>query len=331
MNRSSTQFHCANPLCNAPIPPGRAKCLECGSYQPAPKAAPNEYEVLRLCDAPDDDVDRIPTGAFDVCFGGGLVRGSVYLIGGAPGGGKSTLSLQLAEAIGAFAAKTAAPQVAKTYPDLSEAGRLVYEKMAAEIANLIPLPRPDVLYVASEEKISRIKMRAKRLYGAEAGKCIIALPAMGRPETFVRGLAPWISGYDGGLSAVVVDSLSGLCLRDLDLAVDVARAMKVTAVARNIPLFLLDHVNKEEELAGLMTLQHDVDCTSTLFALDDKPLPTTFASAAQGTQHEAGTYPVVPKKEKPSPQARVLKTLKNREGPAPVSVLLQMTERGLVP
>jgi DNA repair protein RadA/Sms len=308
MNRSSTQFHCANPLCNAPIPPGRAKCLECGSYQPAPKAAPNEYEVQRLCDALDDDVDRIPTGAFDVCFGGGLVRGSVYLIGGAPGGGKSTLSLQLAEAIGCFSEVRP-----KNFPGTDAEFFATYKK-------------PDVLYVASEEKISRIKMRAKRLYGAEAGKCIIALPAMGRPETFVRGLAPWISGYDGGLSAVVVDSLSGLCLRDLDLAVDVARAMKVTAVARNIPLFLLDHVNKEEELAGLMTLQHDVDCTSTLFALDDKSVPKALV---QGNN-------VVPigehvKKESVSPQARVLKTLKNREGPAPVSVLLQMTERGLVP
>jgi predicted ATP-dependent serine protease len=115
-------------------------------------------------------------------------------------------------------------------------------------------------------------------------------------------------------------------LRDLDLAVDVARAMKVTAVARNIPLFLLDHVNKEEELAGLMTLQHDVDCTSTLFALDDKTVPKALI---QGSN-------VIPigehvKKESVSPQARVLKTLKNREGPAPVSVLLQMTERGLVP
>jgi len=82
--------------------------------------------IERLSDVKEADYDRLKTGPWDICFGGGIVVGSTTLIGGAPGAGKSTMSLQLADSIAA------------------NASRPVY-------------------YIAAEEANRDIKARAKRL------------------------------------------------------------------------------------------------------------------------------------------------------------------------
>ena len=257
-------INCANPICGAPLEKGREKCAECGQWQQAPTVR-SPFETVRLSEAPDDEIDRISVDGFDPAFGGGLVRGLVYLLGGTPGGGKSTMALQLVRAI---------------------AG---------------PGMRGDILYVAAEEKGNRIKARAKRLFpsvGVEGN--IVLLNAMGKGPVFAKELGPWILSYDKPLSAIIVDSLSGLVSRDMLLAVEIAKAMQTfVSVPRNIPVIVLDHVNKEEEMAGFMALQHEVDWTGTLFPVGGG-------------------------------QKRRLETLKNREGPAPVTLDLMMTPQGLI-
>lgn len=97
-------------LCPATIPDSKFRCPECHTWQwTSRENATSQSESVLLEDIISAEVDRLTTGPWDVCFGqpeladgslgtAGIVRGSVNLIGGSPGAGKSTLFLQMAEA-----------------------------------------------------------------------------------------------------------------------------------------------------------------------------------------------------------------------------------------
>ncbi len=140
MAKSKTVFTCS--ACGAQQPKWGGQCPECKAWNtleetvvaPAPArggrfagyAGAAEGAVQSLADVTPDDVARTPTGQseLDRVLGGGLVPGSVVLIGGDPGVGKSTLLLQ-------------------TLALLSE--------------------RMSVLYVTGEESLQQVSMRAHRL------------------------------------------------------------------------------------------------------------------------------------------------------------------------
>lgn len=91
-------------VCNLSFSSDKAQCPGCGAWQAtgAMQANPaNDLadETVLLSDVPDTAYPRIDLGMFNKIFGGGLTRGSVNLLGGAPGAGKSTMSLQLATII----------------------------------------------------------------------------------------------------------------------------------------------------------------------------------------------------------------------------------------
>src|SRR3989338_5816441 len=134
--KTKTQFTCQE--CGAATPRWLGKCPSCDSWNtlveesviPEPQI-PRAALVTRgvpvlLSDVLTQDEERFKTGIseFDRTLGGGIVTGSVILIGGDPGIGKSTLSLQAACA-------------------LSQAGC-------------------KVLYVSGEESVKQAKMRADR-------------------------------------------------------------------------------------------------------------------------------------------------------------------------
>jgi DNA repair protein RadA/Sms len=95
---------------------------------------------------------------------------------------------------------------------------------------------------------------------------------------------------------VVIDSLPKLC-PNMDDAVVFAKRLKEHIEALNIPAILINHINKEEEFAGLEALQHEVDATLIFTVFDD--------------------------------DVRELRSMKNRNGP-PARVLFNMTDTGLV-
>ena len=73
--------------------------------------------------------ERLQTGPWDLCFGGGLVSESVVLIGGAPGAGKSTLMLQIAEEAGSvlyLAAEEAPEQIKERADRLGISGEAIH-------------------------------------------------------------------------------------------------------------------------------------------------------------------------------------------------------------
>lgn len=136
MAKQTAQFVCE--ACGATFAKWSGKCLNCGAWETITEAttaqlAPGQKPVLRvkaskLSDVEARAVERISVGVGEVdnVLGGGLVPGSLVLLAGDPGIGKSTLVLQLAS-------------------NVSKAQR--------------------VLYVSGEESPSQIKLRASRLSG----------------------------------------------------------------------------------------------------------------------------------------------------------------------
>ena len=232
--------------------------MSCGSIAPEVARSSKDSTVL-LSDVTTEEIPRIQSGPWDPCFGGGLALGSATLISGAPGGGKSTLALQL---VAAVAART----------------------------------NREALYVAAEEDGKQVRDRALRL-------------KIERPDR-IR-LVSAVGGFAGDLGAImrehkpviaVVDSLPGLIGKEdnAGLGEEFSKWLKTKAVEFNMPILIINHVNKAEDAAGTMALQHAVDTTVTLFS----------------DEHS---------------EAREMFTVKNRFGPAHITVRLLMTEYGLIP
>lgn len=86
--------------CGTEVKADRLRCSGCGAINLTEKGQVSD-ESIPLCDVVSAEHDRVQTGPWDHCFGGegenlGIVRTSVTLLGGAPGAGKSTLVLQIA-------------------------------------------------------------------------------------------------------------------------------------------------------------------------------------------------------------------------------------------
>lgn len=111
MAKEKTVFICRE--CGREYPKWTGKCLSCGAWNsleettpislPSSKSAPSKpLEYSRITEIPEDSEVRWSTGVseLDRVLGGGLVKGSLVLIGGDPGIGKSTLLLQICGNIG---------------------------------------------------------------------------------------------------------------------------------------------------------------------------------------------------------------------------------------
>jgi DNA repair protein RadA/Sms len=168
-----------------------------------------------------NEVDRL--------LGGGLVAGSVLLLGGEPGIGKSTLVLQIAGALASGIAGQAAD--------------------------------PSVLYASAEESGAQLHLRAERL-GLTGGPADGALRVLAGTD-----VGSIISAAGASRPALlVVDSIQTVELDGLDGppgSVGQVResAIQLGAFAREqgIPVLLVGHVTKDGTLAGPRTLEHLVD------------------------------------------------------------------------
>jgi len=162
----------------------------------------------------------------DRVLGGGLVAGSVVLLGGEPGVGKSTLALQLA---------------ARVSGGLEESGT----------------GRLRCLYVSGEESPEQIRSRGDRLAEDADGVHVVA-------ETRVEALSePWQSLRPG---LVVIDSIQTLHTDRVSSPPgsvaqvrECAALLAATAKAHGTPVVLVGHVTKDGTLAGPRVLEHLVD------------------------------------------------------------------------
>lgn len=170
---------------------------------------------------PDNDHERITTsiGELDRVLGGGIVPGSMILIGGDPGIGKSTLILQILAAV-------------------AEKGL-------------------DVLYVSGEESSRQIKMRAKRLGALHPKEFLATSGNIGQIVPMAQQMRPGLLAVDS-IQTLTCDDITSAPGSVSQVRESAYRLLKM-AKQENIPVILVGHVTKEGAIAGPRTLEHMVD------------------------------------------------------------------------
>jgi DNA repair protein RadA/Sms len=180
-----------------------------------------DSKPLRLKDIKTDALPRILTGIqeFDRLVGGGVVPGSLSLIGGEPGIGKSTLMLQLAESFGKM-------------------GHLV-------------------LYISGEESVEQTSLRAKRL-GIETDNLLLHSETnFTGIKKAIDQLKPSVLIVDS-IQVVYKDDITSSPGSVTQVRENTAEFMHL-AKGQNISTFLIGHVTKSGEIAGPRILEHLVD------------------------------------------------------------------------
>lgn len=249
MAKPKTQFLCNN--CGSVHPKWMGKCPDCGTWDSleeykaptfdarAERTAARTQtadlthgaEPIAITDIDHADAPRHQTGIgeFDRILGGGIVPGSAILVGGEPGIGKSTLLLQVANAL------------AK-----SHGGN------AAEGASA-----STVLYVTSEESARQCSLRASRL-GAKSSNLLVLA------ETNVERITNQIHKHQPAV--VIVDSIQMIYKPELPAAPgsvtqlrDCCMDLVYLAKSSGIAIFFVGHVTKAGTLAGPKIIEHIVD------------------------------------------------------------------------
>jgi DNA repair protein RadA/Sms len=205
------------------------------------------------------DVPRIPVGIgeLDRVLGGGLVPGSLVLVGGEPGIGKSTLLLQ------------AAAGIARTGTGSG------------------------VLYATGEESAAQVRLRAARL-GLIAGVTgdrvrVLAENAVGRIVDLVRSERPDLLIVDS-IQTATVEELEGAAGSVGQVRESTLRLMEL-AKGEGIAVMLVGHVTKDGSIAGPRTLEHLVDAVLNLEGERYAALRVLRASKNRfGSTEEVGVF-----------------------------------------
>ncbi len=211
---------CPSPACGSPLPLEEMKV--------APQAAPRHgwlasagespQELSSL--APDNHTRlRLPSEELNRVLGGGIVAGSVALLAGEPGVGKSTLLLQLARY-------------------LSESGR-------------------QVAYLSGEESPHQVKLRSERLGFSGDGVFLVTETDVDQVLARLEASSPGFAIVDSIQTLYTQDAPSGpgSVAQVRECGLKLMRWAKI----RNVPVFLAGHMTKDGSLAGPRVLEHMVD------------------------------------------------------------------------
>ena len=167
------------------------------------------------------DETRFTTGIGELnrVLGGGIVSGSLVLVGGDPGIGKSTILLQMCR-------------------NMSEMGQ-------------------KILYVSGEESLSQIKMRAERIGNFTKDMLLLCVNNLEDVEEYVKKDTPKVIVIDSIQTIVTddVESAPGSVSQVKEVTARLMRMAKQTGIA----IFIVGHVTKEGTVAGPRTLEHMVD------------------------------------------------------------------------
>ena len=235
MTSPKTAFVCQS--CGAQARKWLGRCPDCGAWnsmaeeqlRPVFNASEEPRYGLATEPAPATlfaDIDMVHTqrlasgfGEFDRVLGGGIVPGSVVLLGGEPGIGKSTLLLQAAACV------------------------------AREIG--------PVLYASGEESEHQVRARGERLGLGEPPLYLLAETCLERILAEVERLKPALLIVDSiqTVFSLKLQSAPG----SIGQVREAATHLLFTAKGRNLPIFIVGHVTKDGSLAGPKALEHVVD------------------------------------------------------------------------
>ncbi len=237
MTRARTVFACQ--ACGFESSKWLGRCPDCGEWNslveerqevapPPGRGRPDQMTLPGGASKPRafDSVDagaepRVASGIgeFDRVLGGGIVPGSLVLIGGEPGIGKSTLILQ--------------------------------------VAHLLGRTHGSVLYVSGEESERQIRLRGDRLGISGGGLFLMAETALERILEEVDSLKPAALVIDS--VQTIFSSRFPSAPGSISQVREVATQLLFLAKRRGITTFLIGHVTKDGSLAGPKSLEHIVD------------------------------------------------------------------------
>lgn len=229
--KNTIQFVCNE--CGAVYPHKVSKCLECG----APGIFVEEKEIetenrgigiqsgdskpVPLCEVHAKNSKRLSTAnvEFDRTLGGGMAPGSLVLIGGDPGIGKSTLVLQSLSTMAAAGLKT--------------------------------------LYVSGEESAAQVKLRAERLGAAGSDMLLLCETSLNKVLQCADKIKPQVMVIDS-IQTIYSDELPGTPGSVSQLR-ECALKLMIYAKNTGTVTMLIGHVTKDGQIAGPRILEHMVD------------------------------------------------------------------------
>ena len=232
MAKTTTIFICQE--CGHQIPKWMGRCPECMAWNSFAEEALRQQSPSRnssrssgsstlgpITEVQSVAEDRLTTGIgeFDRVLGGGMVEGSLILIGGEPGIGKSTLTLQ-------------------SMGHLARLGK-------------------KVLYVSGEESGSQIKLRAERLNALSENLLVCSEICVEEILQLLDKVKPDVLVLDSVQTFYTADlqSAPGSIGQVREVAFKIFQAIK----HRNLPTLLIGHINKDGAIAGPKSLEHIVD------------------------------------------------------------------------
>jgi DNA repair protein RadA/Sms len=261
-------YHCSK--CEVRVTKEAARCPSCGQWGTIKEGVSDTMStnVVRMSDIDPECTHKVPTGMdeLDAALDGGVVPGQVILLGGRPGSGKSTLVLEIADA-------------------MTKRGvlSLVSGKENRKKKNR-------VLLATSEEDIEKIKARSIRI---ERGNNILLChnKEWALMESDFAEHQPEFG---------IIDSLNKIKdAHSPQAAVEILGRIYEYAHATSMTTFVIAHVNGEDEIAGMVALQHTAD---TIMILE---------------------------RDRKDSDIRALRVLKNRHGSEDYVGLFEMSEKGL--
>src|SRR6187455_3036424 len=232
MSKRSLTFVCQN--CGAAFSRWQGKCEACGEWNtlseegaerpsgPGRKPGKGRLFALEALTGEAHDAPRLVSGIteFDRVTGGGFVRGSVLLVGGDPGIGKSTLLIQAAAALARIGHRA--------------------------------------VYISGEEAVAQVRLRAERLGLRDAAVELAAETAVEDIiATLSQGKTPRLVVVDSiqTMWTDMVESAPGTVTQVRGSAQALIRFAKKTGAA----IILVGHVTKDGQIAGPRVVEHMVD------------------------------------------------------------------------
>jgi DNA repair protein RadA/Sms len=228
-----TIFSCQT--CGYQAPKWMGKCPDCGAWDSfveermpgsSSRGAVNAISGLQVAPVPIDSIEletemRLQTTIleFDRVLGGGLVPGTLVLIGGDPGIGKSTLMLQVLCGLAAQGRK--------------------------------------VLYVSGEESIRQIRLRSQRLNTVSSNMLVVSEVEIDAIMSMVQTVKPEVMVIDS-IQTMFNGDLTSAPGSVSQVRESTVRLM-LMAKKTGIPTFLVGHVTKDGAIAGPKLLEHMVD------------------------------------------------------------------------
>ncbi len=233
MSKTRTIFSCQK--CGYQTPKWLGKCPDCGSWnslveeQYLASLSPAEKMSIAGGDTPPQSIVAVASkeerrlkteiGEFDRVLGGGLVIGSIVLIGGDPGIGKSTLLLQA--------------------------------------LNKLAQWNSPALYISGEESLAQTKMRAERIGVNSPNLFVLAENSLERIMTEIKKLKPKVAVIDS-IQTVFTSQLES-APGSISQVRECAGKLMLHSKSTGLATFIIGHVTKEGAIAGPRVLEHMVD------------------------------------------------------------------------